>query len=140
MQDIKDADYMHVKKVLKNFGEYHDLYLKSDTLFLLDVFENASSWITMASRFKKTEVKLELLTDIDMLLMIEKGIRGGICHVIHQYTKANKKYMKDYDKNKESSYLKYRDVNYLYVGQCRKSFQQIFPSELKILLILMKIS
>ena len=55
---------------------------------------------------KKTELKLELLTDIDMLLMVEKGVRGGICHAINQYAKANNKYMKDYDKNKESSYLK----------------------------------
>ena len=63
---------------------------------------------------KKTEEKLELLTGIDMLLMVEKGIRGRICHAIHQYAKANKKYMKDYDKNKELSYLKYWDVNNLY--------------------------
>ena len=63
---------------------------------------------------KKTKVKLELLTDIDMLLMVEKGIRGGICHAIHQYAKANNKYMKDYDKNKESSYLKYWRKNNLY--------------------------
>ena len=49
-----------------------------------------------------------------MLLMVEKGIRGGICHAIHQYAKANNKYMKDYDKNKELSYLKYWDVNNLY--------------------------
>ena len=55
---------------------------------------------------KKTEVKLELLTDIDMLLIDEKGIRGGKCHTIHRYAKRNKKHMKDYDKNKESSYLK----------------------------------
>ena len=52
----------------------------------------------MISLFKKTEVKLELLTDINMLLMIEKGIRGGICHEIHRYAKANNKYMKNYDK------------------------------------------
>ena len=64
--------------------------------------------------FKKTEVKLDLLTDIDMLLMVEKGIRGGICHSIYRYAKANNKYMKDYDKNKESSYLQYWDVNNLY--------------------------
>ena len=63
---------------------------------------------------KKTEVKLELLTDIDMLLMVEKGIRGGICHVINRYAKANNKYVKDYDKNIEPSNLKYWDVNNLY--------------------------
>ena len=49
-----------------------------------------------------------------MLLMVEKGITGGICHTIHQYAKANNKHMKNYDKNKESSYLKYWDVNNLY--------------------------
>ena len=48
---------------------------------------------------KKTRVKLELLIDIDMLLMVEKGIRGGICYTIHRYTKANNKYMKNYDIN-----------------------------------------
>ena len=68
----------------------------------------------MASSFKKTEVKLELLTDIDMLLMVEIGIRGGTCYAIHRYTKANNKYIKDYDKNKESSCLKYWDVNTLH--------------------------
>ena len=50
----------------------------------------------MASSFKKTEVKLELLTDIDLLLMVEKGIRGGICHAINRYSKANNKYMIHY--------------------------------------------
>ena len=49
-----------------------------------------------------------------MLLMVEKGIRGGICHSIYRYAKTNNKYMKDYGKNKESSYLQYRDVNNLY--------------------------
>ena len=59
-----------------------------------------------------------------MLLMVEKGIRGGICHAIHQYAKANNKYMKDYDKNKELSYLKYWDVNNLYdLAMLKKSFQ-----------------
>ena len=70
--------------------------------------------LSWQAAFKKTEVKLELLTDIDMLLIVEKGIRGGIYHATHHYAKANNKYMKDYDKNKESSYLKYWDVNNLY--------------------------
>ena len=54
---------------------------------------------------KKARVKLDLLTDIDMLLMVEKRIRGGICHSIYRYAKANNKYMKNYDKNEESSYI-----------------------------------
>ena len=61
---------------------------------------------------KKIEVKL--LTDIRMLLMVVKRIRRGICHAIHQYAKANNKYMKEYDQNKESSYLQYWDAKNLY--------------------------
>ena len=68
----------------------------------------------MASTIKKTKVKLNVLTDIDMLLMVKKGIRGGIFHSFYRYAKANKKYMKDYDKNKESLYLQYWDVNNFY--------------------------
>ena len=63
---------------------------------------------------KKTNVELELLTDYDMLLMIEEGIRGGICHAVNRYASANNHYMKDYDKNKESSYIQYLDPNNLY--------------------------
>ena len=62
----------------------------------------------------KTKVKLDLSPDIDMLLMVEKDIRGGICHSINWHTKTNNKYMKNYDRNKESSYNKYWDVNNLY--------------------------
>ena len=63
---------------------------------------------------KKTEVKLELLTNVDMLLMVEKEIRGGICHAIHRYAKANNKYIKNFDENKESSYIQYVDANNFY--------------------------
>ena len=64
--------------------------------------------------FKRTKVKLELLADTGMLLMIEKGIRGGICGVIHHYAKANNKYMNNYDKTIESSYIFFLDANNLY--------------------------
>ena len=59
----------------------------------------------MTSESKKAEVESDLLTDINMLLMVEKGIRGGMCNSIRRYAKANNKYMKSYDKNKESKHL-----------------------------------
>ena len=118
-------------KKTKKFGEHHDLYLKSDILLLGDAFENfrkmclkiykldpvkflLASGLSWQAALKKTEVKLEWLADIDMLLMVVKGIRGGICLAIHRNAKASNKYMKDYDKNKESSYLRYWDANRLY--------------------------
>ena len=68
----------------------------------------------MASSFKKTKVKLDLLTDVSILLIVGKDIRGGICHAIYRYAKANNKYMKDYGKNEGLSYLPYWSVNNLY--------------------------
>ena len=65
----------------------------------------------MVSMFKKIKVELELLTDIDMLLMVEKGTRGGICQAIHRHAKANNKYMKNYNNDVMSSYLMYLDAN-----------------------------
>ena len=63
---------------------------------------------------KKTKIKLELLADIDMLLIVEKGIRGRICQAIHRHANVNNKYMKNYDKDITSSYLAYLDANNLY--------------------------
>ena len=74
----------------------------------------SASGLVWKAAFKRTEVKLELLTDICLLLMVKKSIRGRICNTIHPYAKANNEYMKDYDKIKESAYLNYWDVNNLY--------------------------
>ena len=63
---------------------------------------------------KKTGAKLELLTDNDTLLMVEEGIRGGMCQAVYRYGKANNKYINDYDKKKIVSYLMYLDANNLY--------------------------
>ena len=125
----------------KNLGEYHVLYVQSDTLLFADVFENLKNKCTeiyeldpahflsapglawQACLKKKTGIESELLTDIDMLLMVEKRIRGGISHVIHRYTTTNNKYMKIYYKNIyrfihslfiDSSYLMYLDKNSLH--------------------------
>ena len=68
----------------------------------------------LQARLKKTGVELELLTDNDMLMMNEKGIRGGMCNAVYRYVKANNKCMKNYNKNIKSSYLVYLDANNLY--------------------------
>ena len=128
---------MHTKRVckdveIKHLGDYNDLYVQSNTLLLVDIFKNFrnilleiyeldavyflfASGLACEASVKKNEVKLNLLTDIDMLLMVEKGIKRRIFHSIYRYAKSNNKYMKDYDKNKESSYLQYWDVNNLYL-------------------------
>ena len=135
MENVTDVDYGHEREFKnlnnKELGNYHDLYVQSNTLLLADVFENfrnkcieiyeldpahflSAPGLAWQACLKNTEVKLELLTDINSLLMVEKGIRSGICHAIHRYAKGNNKYMKNYDKNKESSYLQYLDANNLY--------------------------
>ena len=101
MEDIIDVDYIYAKRELKyfdnkNLGDYHDLHVQSDTLLLIDLFENLSfsirTWTSTTSLFKQNRSKARF--NFDMLLIVEKGIRGGICHAIHRYAKANNKYMK----------------------------------------------
>ena len=102
-------------------GDYHDLYFQTDTILLADVFE----------KFREKHIEIygldpsyfysapglawqAFLTDYQMLLLIEEGIRGGMCQSAHSYAKANNKYMINYNKSIESSHLKYLDVNNLY--------------------------
>ena len=116
---------------IKNLGDYHDLYVQSNTLFLADVFENfrnkcieiyeldpahflSEPLLAWHVCLKTTGVDLELLTDIVKLLMVEKGTSGGICHAIYRYAKTNNKYIKNDDKDIESSYFIYLDANNLY--------------------------
>ena len=134
--EISDEDYQHAQNVWKVFGiesfrEYHDLYLELDVLLLADVFENFRdvcrknydldpAWYYTApglawdAALKMTNVRLELLNDPDMLLMIEKGIRGGISMISTRYSKANNPYMKDYDPSLSTKYITYLDANGLY--------------------------
>ena len=135
-EKISEEDFLHAQKVwkefeLKNMGDFHDLYLKTDVLLLADVMENfrklceknyeldpahfftvpGMAWDAM---LKMTAIKLDLLEDVDMLLMIEKGIRGGISNAFKRYAKANNKFMKDFDPAEKSSFIVYLDANNLY--------------------------
>ena len=135
-QHISDDEYKHAQNVwstfsLKNMGEYHNLYLKSDILLLADVFENfrktcleyykldtchyfTSPGLSWDAMLKMTNIKLELMTDVDMFQFIEKGLRGGISYIANRYGKANNKYMKEYDEKAPSKYIMYLDANNLY--------------------------
>ena len=136
-EGISQEDYQHAQKVWKTFNmqtlrEYHDLYLETDVLLLADVFENfrsvclknykldpahyyTSPGLAWDAALKMTGVELELLTDPDMVLLVERGIRGGVAMISHRYAKANNKYMGDaYDSSKPSKYITYLDANNLY--------------------------
>ncbi|XP_057299355.1 uncharacterized protein LOC130629979 [Hydractinia symbiolongicarpus] len=117
MNGIIDADYAHAQKVWKdmkveNMGVYHDIYLKTDVLLLSDVFETfretclrnydldpahfyTAPGLAWRACLKKTKVSLDLLSDMEMVMFIESGIRGGLCQAVHRYAKANNKYMGD---------------------------------------------
>jgi len=134
--DISEDDCKHAQKVwdafkIRNLGEYHDLYLKTDVFLLADVFENfretclhrykldpchymSSPGLSWKVMLKMTKINLDLFSDIDIQLLVEKGLRGGISYIAHRYAKANNKYMRDYNPQDESSYLMYLGANNLY--------------------------
>ena len=134
--DISAEDYSHAQAVWREFdictlGEYSDLYLKTDVLLLADVFENFRSdchraydldpahyytapGLTWDAMFKHTGIELQLLTDIDMVLFVERGIRGGISQCSNRYSRANNLYVADYNPTEDTTYLIYYDVNNLY--------------------------
>ena len=135
-EHISDKDYEHAQNVWKTFsilnmGDYHNLYLRSDILLLADVFENfrktcleyykldpchyfTSPGLSWDAMLKMTNIKLELMTDVDMFQFIEKGLRGGISYIANRYGKANNKYMKSHDEKAPSKYIMYLDANNLY--------------------------
>ena len=134
---ISDEDYTHAQNVwktfkMKYFKDYHELYNKVDVLLLADVFENfrnicltnyeldpahyyTAPGLAWDAALKVTGVSLELLSDNDMLLMVEEGIRGGVSMISNRYAKANNKYMDDkFNSNEPSKYIQYLDANNLY--------------------------
>ena len=143
-EDISDENYAHAKKVWKTFNmktlkDYHELYNKVDVLLLADVFENfrnicinnyeldpahyfTAPGLAWDAALKVTGVNLELLSDVNMLLMVEKGIRGGVSMISNRYGKANNKYMGDkFNFNEPSTYIQYLDANNLYGWAMSKS-------------------
>ena len=136
-EDISDEDYQHAQKVwevfeIKSMEGYHNLYNETDVLLLADVFENfrniclenykldpahyfTAPGLSWDACLKMTNVKLELLTNVDMLLMVERGIRRGVSMVSTRYSKANNKYMGDkFNPSEPSKYIQYLDANNLY--------------------------
>ena len=133
---LSEGQYEHVLNVWKSFNiktlkNYLKLYNISDVLLLADVFENfrdlclknygldpvhyyTAPGLAWDAMLKMTKINLELLSDVDMLLMIEKGIRGGISIISNRYGKANNKYMKDFNESELSKFLMYLDANNLY--------------------------
>ena len=135
---ISDEDYAHTQNVWETFdchnlGDYCDLYCRTDVLLLADVFEAfrktcmkqysldpahyyTSPGLSWDALLKKTGVELELLTDYDQHLFIEKGMRGGVSMVSKRYAKANTPLIEGYDSSKPKTHILYLDANNLYGG------------------------
>ena len=137
MTGIKDEYYENARSVwrefeIKNLGEYHDLYLKTDVILLANVFKAfrdvclknydldpahfyTAPGLAWKACLKKTGIRLELLLDPDMLLMFERGIKGGITQSVHILARANNPYMgSKFNPDEKINYLQYLDANNLY--------------------------
>ena len=137
MSSISEKDYEHAQRVWKEFGihnlgDYHDLYLRTDVVLLANVYKAfrdtclrhykldpvhfyTSPGLAWKACLKHTGIRLKLLTDPDMLLMFERGIRGGITQAVRKYAAANNPYMGDkFNPNEDTTYLQYLDTNSLY--------------------------
>ena len=161
-EHITDEEYEHAKKVWETFGcktlgDYHDLYVKTDVALLADVFENfrnlsmeqygldpahyyTSPGLSWDALLKKTGVELELLTDLEMHLFTERGMRGGISMASKRYAKANNPLVDGYDHSKEKKYIMYLDANNLYGWAMSKplpksnfKWKRVMPTEEEIL-------
>src|SRR2546426_4978768 len=157
--EISDEDFKFFKKVckklkIKTLGEYHDIYIMSDVLLLADVFENfrktclenykldpchyySAPGLAWDACLKMTNIKLELISDIDKYLFIEKGLRGGVSIITHRKATANNKNMKSFDEKKPSKHIAYFDANNLYGWAMVQSmpygrFKWIEPEDFKL--------
>ena len=161
-EHITDEEYAHAKTVWETFecktmGDYHDLYVKTDVALLADVFENfrnlcqeqygldpahyyTSPGLSWDALLKKTGVELELFTELEMHLFVERGMRGGISMVSKRYAKANNPLVPDYDPGKPNKYIMYLDANNLYGWAMSKplpkrdfKWKRVMPTEEEIM-------
>ena len=161
-EHITEDEYAHAKTVWETFecktlGDYHDLYVKTDVALLADVFENfrklcleqygldpahyfTSPGLSWDALLKKTGVELELFTDLEMHMFVERGIRGGISMVSKRYAKANNPLVSDYNPSKPNSYIMYLDANNLYGWAMSKplpksgfKWKRVMPTEEEIM-------
>ena len=161
-ENITEDEYAHAKTVWETFkcktlGDYHDLYVKTDVALLADVFENfrklclqqygldpahyfTSPGLSWDALLKKTGVELELFTEVEMYMFVERGIRGGISMVSKRHAKANNPLVSGYDESKPNSYIMYLDANNLYGWAMSKplpksgfKWKRVMPTEEEIM-------